>query len=269
MTDLARSFADVADAYERGPPRLWRPQRSPRSPPRPAAVRACSTSAPGPASSRRAAAPGLRRRGRRAARRHARHPRRPHRRRAGAGGPRRGAAAGRRDRRRRGLQRRVPLVRRRPAPADELARVVRPGGGVVVCVTHPRWLGSDAAPDWWLDLGAVHAALPKRRPSVPDGLAAPRRPRGGIRPSRRSRSATSPSCTPPTATGIVAHCGARCPSSPRSRPSSGRCFLSERRRDAGAARRRPGRAALPAPSCGSLGGGSAERGLGGRRAAAS
>jgi SAM-dependent methyltransferase len=45
--------------------------------------------------------------------------------------------------------------------ADELARVVRPGGGVVVCVSHPRWYGSDDAPDWWLDLGAVHAALPK------------------------------------------------------------------------------------------------------------
>jgi SAM-dependent methyltransferase len=45
--------------------------------------------------------------------------------------------------------------------ADELVRVIRPGGGVVVCVTHPRWLGSDDAPDWWLDLGAVHWALPK------------------------------------------------------------------------------------------------------------
>jgi SAM-dependent methyltransferase len=45
--------------------------------------------------------------------------------------------------------------------ADELARVLRPGGGVVVSVTHPRWVGSDDAPDWWLDLGAVHAALPK------------------------------------------------------------------------------------------------------------
>jgi SAM-dependent methyltransferase len=45
--------------------------------------------------------------------------------------------------------------------ADELARVVRPGGGVVVSVTHPRWYGSDDAPDWWLDLGAVHWALPK------------------------------------------------------------------------------------------------------------
>jgi SAM-dependent methyltransferase len=45
---------------------------------------------------------------------------------------------------------------------DELARVVRPGGGVVVCTTYPAWYKArDEAPDWWLDLGAVHAALPK------------------------------------------------------------------------------------------------------------
>jgi SAM-dependent methyltransferase len=44
---------------------------------------------------------------------------------------------------------------------DELARVVRPGGGVVICVSYPRWRDSGDAPDWWLDLGAVHAALPK------------------------------------------------------------------------------------------------------------
>jgi SAM-dependent methyltransferase len=45
--------------------------------------------------------------------------------------------------------------------ADELARVVRPGGGVVVCVTYPRWASSDDAPDWWRDLRVVHTALPK------------------------------------------------------------------------------------------------------------
>jgi SAM-dependent methyltransferase len=63
--------------------------------------------------------------------------------------------------------------------ADELARVIRPGGGVVICVSHPRWYGSDDAPDWWLDLGVVHAALPKgdhpalvsgwRRPDIFEG----------------------------------------------------------------------------------------------------
>jgi SAM-dependent methyltransferase len=45
--------------------------------------------------------------------------------------------------------------------ADELARVVEPGGGVVICISHPIWRDSEDAPDWWLDLGAVHAALPK------------------------------------------------------------------------------------------------------------
>ncbi len=45
--------------------------------------------------------------------------------------------------------------------ADELARVVKPGGGVVVCFSYPRWRDTGDAPDWWLDLGAVYAALPK------------------------------------------------------------------------------------------------------------
>ncbi len=63
--------------------------------------------------------------------------------------------------------------------ADELARVVRPGGGVVVATTYPTWADGDDAPDWWLDLRAVHAALPKadhpayaqgwRRPDSFDG----------------------------------------------------------------------------------------------------
>jgi SAM-dependent methyltransferase len=58
--------------------------------------------------------------------------------------------------------------------ADELARVVRPGGGVVVCVTYPLWYGSDDAPDWWLDLMVVHTALPKRdHPALVSGWSAP------------------------------------------------------------------------------------------------
>jgi SAM-dependent methyltransferase len=58
--------------------------------------------------------------------------------------------------------------------ADELARVVRPGGGVVVCVTYPRWYGSDDAPDWWLDLMVVHTALPKAdHPALVSGWREP------------------------------------------------------------------------------------------------
>jgi SAM-dependent methyltransferase len=64
--------------------------------------------------------------------------------------------------------------------AGELARVVRPGGRVVVCTSRPRWAAGEG-PGWWLDLGAVHAALPKGdhpvlsrtdgAPRPPDGLA--------------------------------------------------------------------------------------------------
>ena len=75
MSDLARSFDDVADAYERGRPR-YDAERSPRSRPPPAAARACSTSARAPGGSPAAARAGLRRRRGRAAGRHARDPRR-------------------------------------------------------------------------------------------------------------------------------------------------------------------------------------------------
>jgi len=58
--------------------------------------------------------------------------------------------------------------------ADELARVLRPDGGVVVCVTYPRWASSDDAPDWWLDLRVVHTALPKAdHPALVSGWRRP------------------------------------------------------------------------------------------------
>ena len=88
--------------------------------------------------------------------------------------------------------------------ADELARVVRPGGGVVVCVTYPRWYGSDDAPDWWLDLVVVHTALPKgdhpalvsgwRRPDVFEGHPAFEEieTRGGRRSARLDRGDRPP-----------------------------------------------------------------------------
>lgn len=62
--------------------------------------------------------------------------------------------------------------------ADELARVVRSGGGVVICILWDRWvLDSDEAPAWWRETGAVMDALWQAvdhphgdGPSRPDGF---------------------------------------------------------------------------------------------------
>jgi SAM-dependent methyltransferase len=65
--------------------------------------------------------------------------------------------------------------------AGELARVVRPGGGVVVCTSRPRWGAGDDAPDWWLELEALHATVPKAGHPVfsrPEGPARPVPPAG-------------------------------------------------------------------------------------------
>jgi SAM-dependent methyltransferase len=48
-----------------------------------------------------------------------------------------------------------------PRAADELDRVVRPGGGVVVCITHPRWQRGEDAPAWWAEHGEIYESVPK------------------------------------------------------------------------------------------------------------
>jgi SAM-dependent methyltransferase len=60
--------------------------------------------------------------------------------------------------------------------ADELARVVRPRGGVVVCTSRPRWNAGDGAPDWWLELEALHATVPKADHPVFSRREGPARP---------------------------------------------------------------------------------------------
>ena len=101
--------------------------------------------------------------------------------------------------------------------ADELARVVRPGGGVVVCVTYPRWFGSDDAPDWWLDLVVVHTALPKGdHPALVSGSRRARRLRGssGLRgdaDARRALRAPHATATASSRTGPRCRSWRRCP----------------------------------------------------------
>ena len=184
---------------------------STRSPPRPAAGRGCSTSAPGPGASparcwRRASTSSPSSRSTRCARSSrgtsapiARWP-----------GTRRGAAAARCERRRRRLQRRLALVRRRPRRRRARARRAGPAAAWSCASRYPRWFGSDDAPDWWLDLCVVHTALPKGdHPATRLRLATTRRLRGssGLRGDRRR--ARSPSCTTPTATGS-SRTGPRC-----------------------------------------------------------
>jgi hypothetical protein len=127
---------------------------------------------------------------------------------------------------------------------------------VVVCVTHPRWFGSDDAPDWWLDLLVVHAALPKRRPPLPDGS---RRPDGleGHPAFEEIEQRDEPFVHAP----IARHRGAlgldvaswprsRTLSARRSSPSSTPCSPAA----ASTRSRSP-----TAPSCGSLGAGQRQR----------
>ena len=129
--------------------------------------------------------------------------------------------------------------------ADELARVVRPGGGVVVCVTYPRWYGSDDAPDWWLDLVVVHTALPKGdHPALVSGWRRPDVLRGPSGLRGDARRARSRSCTTPTARGS-SRTGHRCRSWRRCPTVSAPTFLGRARRDARPARRRRGRHPLP------------------------
>ena len=266
MSDLARSFNDVAEAYDFGRPRYDAHAIDAIAAAAGGGPRLLDLGAGTGRLSAPAAGEGLRRRRGRAAGRDARHP----------------------DRRRSAPIARWPDTPRRcrcpmrawTAPcaadawhwfdgaraADELARVVRPGGGVVVCVTYPRWYGSDDAPDWWLDLTVVHTALPKAdHPALVSGWRRTRRLRAssGLRGDGDARGALRAPHRPRAdrrALGIdVVRRGAA--------RGSARRFPRRARRDARAARRSRRSTSRTGPSCGSLGAGQAERASRSRRAA--
>ena len=146
MSELARSFGDVADAYELGRPRFAGARSSRSSPqaaggPRLLDVGAGTGRLSGPLLEMGydvvAVEPldG-----------HARHPRAEDRRRPRAGGPRRGPPAPRCERRRRRSAATPGTGSTAPARPTSSHRVVRPGGGVVVCVLRfppefrPAWV---------------------------------------------------------------------------------------------------------------------------------
>jgi SAM-dependent methyltransferase len=59
--------------------------------------------------------------------------------------------------------------------AGELARVVRPGGGVVLCISRPAW-GDDDGPAWWREVGEV--ILPLWKAAAHPYFTGTRRPDG-------------------------------------------------------------------------------------------
>ena len=144
--------------------------------------------------------------------------------------------------------------------ADELARVVRPGGGVVVCVTYPRWHGSDDAPDWWLrPRASIHAACRRATTRASTRLAPSPTASRAIRPSRRSQPRDEPFVHHTDRDADRRALGLDVVRGDAARRSARRRSSAEL--DAMLARRGvdDGRHPRTAPSCGSLGAGPRQR----------